>query len=970
MAQADMGGDDAEAIIVTGSRILRPELAYSNPVQSLSAVTIEQSGETNLTEFLLESPALVGSLSNGRNSGSNAGFQTVGLNLLNLRNLGTQRTLVLVNGRRHVNAFPGENSVDVNTIPNDLVERVDILTGGASAIYGADAVSGVVNFVLKRNFEGLRARGQIGLSERGDAGNRFGSLLFGKNFADGRGNITIAYEYNESDRFNERERAFSGNPADNFQLLQDPAQFPNNSANDIPGTPDRILFNNVSWADSARGGAVDIDLDGIPDFEGGGRIYDRGTPLSGSGGRAINSTSNTPTAGYFGDFAPYLERHNVNLLTSFEFSPALRLFTEAKFVRTRSETQSQPSFDFFTFLAPDNFFLQQRFGDQAPEGALISRDNFDLGVNTDRARRDTYRGVIGFDGTLTEGDNSGNLRYEISYVYGRADSTVFGSNNRITDRYFAALDAVAGPNGQPTCRINLPGQTIIDAENYAGVAQINGVPVTGAPLTFGAGECVPLNILGENVASQAALDFTFARTVTRARSQQHVVSGSVSGDLGFLFNLPGGPIGFAVGAEYRKESTSSTPDPLQQQGFFDGGSAILASGGSFDVREVFGEVNIPLLTNLPFAKNLSFGGAVRYSDYSTIGSTLTWKVDGTYSPIADITFRGTYSQAVRAPNITELFSPLQGTFQFLDDPCDPQFLAEGTGFRAANCQAQLTAAGLTPAQIANFSPATDAEQSTSQPGVQGGNPNLQEETARTWTAGVVLRPSFIPGLSFTADWYNIQIKDAINTPDVNEVFKFCVDAPTLDNNFCGNFTRAPGTGFINGFSVLAQNVAQFSTSGLEAQLNYRFSLSPSLGTFNLRLVGGYLDDLTFIAAIGGVPEQQRNRTFRPKYVGNMDLTWTNGSLAVNYGLAWQGKTQRYTDIQLRANPDISDPRYFLYKERWEHDIQLSYEVDKRFTFYGGVNNLTDQKPDVAATNGLPVGAAGRFFYIGAKLRVF
>ncbi|MEI6486861.1 MAG: TonB-dependent receptor [Sphingomonadales bacterium] len=960
---------DPEAIIVTGSRIVRPELSYSNPVQSLTAETLERSGDTNITDFLLDSPALVGSLSNGRNSGSNSSFQSVGLNLLNLRNLGTQRTLVLVNGRRHVNAFPGENSVDINTIPTDLIERVDILTGGASAIYGADAVSGVVNFVLKRKYEGLQARGQIGTSGHGDAGNRFASILAGKNFADGRGNITIAYEYNQSDRFNERERAFSGDPAHNFQLLQDPAQFPNGGPTDIPGKPDRILYNNVSWADSARGGAVDLNFDGIPDFQGDGRPYDRGTLLPGSGGRAVNSTSNTPTAGYFGDFAPYLERHIVNALASFEVSPALRLFAEGKYVRTLSETQVQPSFDFFTVLAPDNIFLQRRFGFAAPDGALINRDNFDLGVNTDRARRDTYRAVIGIDGTLTQGAGSGNLHYEMSYVYGRADSTVFGRNNRVTDRYFAALDAVAGPNGQPTCRINLPGETVIDPNNYAGVAAIGGVPVSGAPLTFRPGECVPLNILGEGVASQAAIDFAFVRTITRARSQQHVVSASLSGDLGFLFELPGGPIGFAVGAEYRKESTRSTPDPLQQAGYFDGGSAILPSGGAFSVKEVFGEINVPLLADLPFAKNLSFGGAVRYSDYSTIGSTLTWKVDGSWSPIADVTFRGTYGQAVRAPNITELFSPLQGTFQFLTDPCDPSVISEGTSYRAANCLAQLQAAGLTPAQIAAFSPATDAKQSTSQPGLQGGNPNLKEETAKTWTAGVVLRPRFVPGLSFTADWYNIKISNAINTPDVNDVFKFCVDAPTLDNVFCNSFSRAPGTGFIRNFRVLAQNVAQFTTSGLEMQLNWRVTPSASLGTFNLRAVAGYLDDLTFTAAAGGVPEQQRNRTFRPKWVANFDLTWLHGPLVINYGLAWQGKTQRYTDIQLRANPDISDPRYFLYKERWEHDIQVAYSIDKRFTLYGGINNFTDQKPDIAATNGLPVSAVGRYFYVGAKVNL-
>ncbi|WP_164155762.1 TonB-dependent receptor plug domain-containing protein [Sandarakinorhabdus rubra] len=952
-----------EMVIVTGSRIVRPEIAYSNPVQSLSAATIESSGDVNITEFLLDSPALVGSLSNQRNAGSNGFLGSVGLNLLDLRNLGTQRTLVLVNGRRHVNAYPGENSVDINTIPNDLIERVDILTGGASAVYGADAVTGVVNFVLKRNFEGLRARFQAGISELGDGGNRLGSIVVGKNFADGRGNVTVAYEYSKQDRLNERQRQALGNPSRNFQLLRDPADFP-----DSPSRFDRALFNNVSWADSAPNGAVDLDFDGLPDFEGGGRVYDRGQPLSGTGGRAINSTSNTPTAGYFGDLQPNLERHNVNILTSYEFSPAVRFYAEGKYVRTNAASLGQPSFDFFTLLADDNAYVNQRFGELAPFGALVSRDNFDMGIREDVASRDTYRAVVGFDGELSSGDRSGNLRYDVSYVYGRADATVKVSDNRVNDRYFAAIDAVVDPrNGQITCRINLPGQTTISGTNAELITDFGLPNYVGAPLSFRPGECVPLNILGQGVRSDAAQQFVFVDDIGSQRSQHHVLTAVLSGDLGFLFSLPGGPIGFAVGAEYRHESTSAVTSAFQQAGYYDGGAQILPSSGSFDVKEVFGEINVPLLADVPFAKNLSFGGAIRYSDYSTVGSTLTWKVDGTYAPIEDIAFRATYSNAVRAPNITELFSPLQGTFEFLDDPCDPTFIAEGTQFRAANCQAALQAAGLTPQQILDFSPATDAQQSTSQPGLVGGNPRLREETAKTWTAGVVLRPRFIPGLSITADWYDIKLTNAINTPDVNEVFKLCVDSPTLDNAFCDSFERAPGTGFIQNFVVSAQNVAAFTTSGLEVSLNYTLRPKWKHGIFNLRMVGGYLNDLTFVATVGGVPEQQRNRTYRPNYVGNLDLTWQNGPLSINYGLAWQGKTQRFTTIQLNAQPDLVDPKYFFYKERWEHDISASFDVDDKFTLYGGVNNFTNQQPDLAAN--IPVNAIGRFFFIGAKVKL-
>ena len=300
-----------------------------------------------------------------------------------------------------------------------LIEGIDILTGGVSAIYGADGVTGVVNFRLKRNFEGLLAHFQSGISERGDAGNRFGSVVFGQNFDQGRGNVTIAYEYNASDRLNQRDRDYLGDRFANLQLLRniDNPTLPDGT-NNLKLPYDKI-YSNVSWSDSAPNGAVDIgkfdpvtgttSFQGVPNFDGNGRPYDRGIPIPGSGGRAYNSTSNTQTAGYFGDIEPQLERHNVNLLTHYEFSPAFKVFAEGKFVHINAFTLVQPSFDFGTFLAPDNYYLQQRFGAAAPIGALVSRDNFDFGVNTQTAKRETYRGVIGASGTLTEGERSGNL---------------------------------------------------------------------------------------------------------------------------------------------------------------------------------------------------------------------------------------------------------------------------------------------------------------------------------------------------------------------------------------------------------------------------------------------------------------------------------------------------------------------------------------------------------------------------------
>lgn len=936
-----------DIVVITGSRIARPETSSPNPVTSFSAATLEQSGRTNLTDFLVQNPALIGSTTSADQSGSTGGFGATGTNLLNLRNLGTDRTLVLVDGRRHVAGLPGSASVDINTIPKDLLERVDVQTGGASAIYGADGVSGVVNFILKRNFEGIRVRGQAGISEDGDAGNRFASITVGKNFADGRGNVALSYEFTDDDRLNSFDRARGGDPLATFSLVRNPDDFP-----DSPTVYDRILLNNLRYADSSRDGAVDLNLDGIPDFTGTGAVYDRGRLLPSSGGLTQGGSS-TPIAGYQGDLQPQNRVHNVNVISSFEFSDAFRVYAQGKYARTESFSVAQPSFDFFTYLAPDNAYLIERFGAAgAANGALLSRDNFDLGVRGESTERETWRGVIGAEGRIT-----GNARYDLSYTYGQTSSTFLSTNYRLADRYFAALDAVRDPvSGQIVCRSTITGGNI-DPNNFDGPA---------TTFTPGAGSaCRPLNLLGENVASQAALDFINVDLLNSYKVQQHVVSGSISGDFGALFELPGGPVGFAIGAEYRKEISDFVSDPFLQRGELADIAQIAPERGSFDVKEVFAELRAPLLSDLPFAHTLEFNAAVRLSDYSTVGNTSTWAFSGIYAPVRDLRIRGTYSQAVRAPNITELFAPTNGTFSFIDDPCDPTNLPEGTSFRAANCTATLAAAGLTPAQIAAFNPVSDPTATVSLPGRVGGNPNLAEETARTWTAGIVLQPSFLRGLTITADWYDIRLENAVRTATAQEIVDLCVDQPTLDNVYCQSVTRSGTTGYVSDYLVGPQNVAAFETAGLDMSINYAFDAG-KIGRFNVRLQGNYLDKLTFVPTPGADVENSKFTDFVPEYSGNFDLTWTNGPVTLNYGLTYFSKTRRYTEDQLRANPDIADPQYFWYREKWEHDLQASFAVNDRFGFYFGVNNLTDEKGDVARI-AYPYSEIGRYFYAGARI---
>jgi iron complex outermembrane recepter protein len=384
------------------------------------------------------------------------------------------------------------------------------------------------------------------------------------------------------------------------------------------------------------------------------------------------------------------------------------------------------------------------------------------------------------------------------------------------------------------------------------------------------------------------------------------------------------------------------------------------------------------LADVPFAKLLSASAAIRISDYSTVGTTTTWKFDGIYAPIDDIRFRGSYSQAVRAPNIGELFQPQSGTFAFVADPCDVIRLNDGAATRAANCSAILSALGLTPAQIAAFSPSTDAQNTTSRRGLSGGNPDLTEETAKTWTAGVVLRPSFIPGLTASFDWYDITIRGAVNTPTATELAELCVDQPTIDNRFCQNIFRAPNTGFVLGdgndpqqrigFIVGPENVARFKTSGADFGVSYTFSPSDKLGKIGLSLTGGYLDKISFVPSIGAEVDDDTLEAYNPRWRGTAGIEWKIDQLSLNYGVTYWSKTRRFTTEQLAANPDLSDPKFFFYKERWEHDFQAAFELDNGFEFYGGVNNIFDQKPTFDQLS-YPVSGLGRYFYMGAKVKL-
>ncbi len=928
-AEPEAGAEPSTEIVVTGSRIARPDFAEPNPVVSFGAADIQQSGNTNVTNFLQRVPALTNSLDSTRTAGrsqADGSFGQVGLNLLDLRGLGPNRTLVLVNGRRHVAGQPDTAAVDINAIPTDLIERVDVLTGAASAVYGADGVSGVVNFVLKRDFDGVAARAQAGVSDRGDAANRFASLIAGRNFADGRGNLTLAYEYNADQPLgNDDRRYLSGAERQYFVNLDgyDPTR---------PGSYKVGPVGDLRYPYGSNQGYIAI---GDQLYRGDGALY---TP-----GRFLQNDSfsvggdDTPVAGYVGDILPRTRRHAVNALTHFDASDAFKVSLEGKFVQSTVTSFSGYGGNYPAIIALDNPFIPATILAAAQDAGLsaieVSRNNFDIPRRGERDRRRTWRGVVDVSGQVSD-----HASYDVSYTYGRTDVRATKLNDRLNDRFLAALDAVRDPvTGRAVCR-------------------------SGA-----ASGCQPINIFGGNTVDPAALDYFLATPTSDARLTQHVVNAVLTGDFGQFLTLPGGPVQFAAGGEYRRESSRFRPDQaLLDNLFYQYDEYIIPtpSSGRFDVWEAFGELNAPILKDLPFAHLLSVGAAGRVSDYSTVGTTRTYQFNAIYAPIRDISIRGSYGRSVRAPNIGEIFRPLTGTSNYFVDPCYVANRSLGTQYRAANCAALIAGFGGNPA---TFTAASNPNATIFIPGSVEGNPDLRAEVARTWTAGTVLRPSFVPGLSVALDWYDIRIRNAIINPDPNGYAVACVDQPTLDNVFCGQIAREQGTGFITGYAISYQNVAVFRTAGAELNISYRFATAHA-GTFDVRFVGGYLNRLEQVATPGAVVENNVDQIFRPKYNFTFSPTWINGPLTLSYNLRWQDGVRRFSRNDSDNTPNLVDPRYFRYKELWQHDLQAQVAVGDDFSLYGGVNNLTGQKPDIGIETNVPISPVGRFLYLGAKLR--
>ena len=970
--QSAASSQPIEELIVTGTRIGQPDFVFSNPVVSIDADSTVASGQLNLTSFLTEFPALTGSLDSFDSGGSEAFVGGAGINLLDLRNLGIDRTLVLVDGRRHVGTLSESTAVDIGTIPLDLIERIDILTGGASAIYGADGVTGVVNFIMKKDFEGFTVRAQSSVPSESGASKNYLGLTWGSNFGDDdKGNIAVAAEFSSEEELQGFARDYNGERPGIYTRFQrnpaDTADPPVGDGDiDDPAVPDRIPLERSGFGDTSRCGGVyasflnwpspDYNCDGSPWDIGdrpqqsvGGEPEFPILPFYQTGGDA------TPQDDYIGHSTvlPEIDRTAVNVFLNYDFGERAQFFSEIKYVQSDVFNLGQPSFDFYLFLEPDNPFIPAALQAEAAAngGLYMSRDNFDLGVRGDDIERQTLRSVVGVNGDMEWAS------YEVSLVYGKSEVTADQLNNRFNDRFYAALDVIDNA-GVPDCRVNVdPDATPVDFPD----------PISYSPAS---GECVPLNLFGEGVASQAAVDWVMQTTTAVDEIEQKVLSGFLTGD---WVDLPGGAIGWAVGAEYREESSRSIPDEFDSSGATFG-NEILPNFGEFDVAELCGELRLPVLSGRTGAEELSIEVAYRASDYSSIGSTATWKVGGLWAPLPWVTFRSTVAEAVRAPNIGEAFGAENQRFEFITDPCDVGELPSGTQFRQANCTEILNALGVDPNTFVD-------PNSASIGGVSSGNANIREETADTTTYGVVLTPAFADNLTFAIDYYDIELTDAIQLISPEEIAQRCVDAPSLANEFCPLIEREPGSGAISFFSLVPVNIAAISTQGYDFTLNYL--LAPAAagrdpGVFNFRLIANKLRKLDFLPSPGGIidddvgegPSTSFAEQPVPEWQASFDMTWDRGPWTVNYGLQWFDATQRISNRRLFGDADLpgGDPDYIgsqwhYFERKLTQDVHLRYRMQNSFSLYGGINNLTDEKNAIDEISH-PVSPVGRTYYLG------
>ncbi|HEV2818478.1 MAG TPA: TonB-dependent receptor [Allosphingosinicella sp.] len=987
---AEGAAADEEVITITGSRIPQPNLTATSPVTVVNSAEVRTTGTVRAEDLLNSLPQVFAGQSSTVSNGAS------GTATLNLRGLGSQRTLVLVNGRRLVPGDPNSSAADINVIPGMMIQRVDVLTGGASSVYGSDAVAGVVNFIMDTNFTGVRLDSQYSFFQHDNSGTRASILAalnapnraygyptgvvadggtwdanvaIGAAFDDNRGHVVAYAGYRRTNAVTQARRAYSACALTARTAAQIAAG---------PGT----------------GGAL-----GTTDFTCGGSA----TSANGTFFTNVGTFQVGPNRTFIPGSTPYNfaptnyyqrpdERYTLGAFANYEISDSLRPYLEVMFMDDRTVAQIAPSGDFGnTFLIncdnpllsaqqraivcqpgnliaadgstvnanrgpgvpppPPAVFIDPTTGTPYNQALLqILRRNVEGGGRRDDLQHTSYRLVVGMNGQLNDA-----WSYDMYYQFGQTNFAETYTNDFSVRRLGLALD-------------------VIDDPRTAGVDPICRAVLAGTDTS-----CVPWDVFALNAVSPNALTYLQTPGLQRGVTQQSIANAALTGDLGswgIKFPWANNGVGIALGVEYRRETLELLVDQafstLPSSDLAGQGAPTLPVAGDFDVKEAFVEVRIPIVEE-NFIYNLSLEGGYRYSDYG-IGSrsisTDTYKVAIDFAPIRDIRFRATYNRAVRAPNIQELFAPQRVVLDGSTDPCAG---AAPTASLAA-CQAM----GVSAAQYGTIQPNPASQYN----GLIGGNPNLDPEVADTYTVGIVLQPSFIPRLAITVDWFDITLDGAIQGVGADEILDQC--RLTLNPVFCGLVHRdqfgslwRTGNGFVSDLSI---NIGSLKTRGIDVQASYSMELG-GLGNLSASFVGTWLDRLITdngitsrecvaqFGAICGTPNPEWRHTLHLNYVHpsgiGLATRWRYFSGVDNDGSSVSGGQIRPGDAR------IPSQQYF--------DLTLTARIGDHYNFRLGVNNIFDRDPPIVGSNACPAGicngntytqvydALGRYIFAGITL---
>lgn len=935
-AQPAPAAAEPEEIIVTGSRIKRADLVANSPVAIIDAEELSLTQTVNVEDVIREMPQAVPGFSPGVNNG-NPGVATV-----NLRNLGDERTLVLVNGRRFI-GYDSEGVVDLNNIPASLLERVDIVTGGQSAVYGSDAIAGVVNFILKDDFEGVQFDVDYANALRGGEPTKSISATVGGNFADERGNATLHATWTNRSAILQGDRAFSeraiSTATGNFGGSSTDT---NGNFLCVPGCRFTGSFGPQTFVGFASAN---------------GNLQPRGT-------RRFNYNP-------FNYLQVPEDRYQLTGLVHYDLAEWATFYAQMHFAQTQVNTQIAPSGTFFSnFEVPfDSIYLNaqsrqvlfDRNGDGIFDPAFDSNGNLSVGAGDvvtlgygrrtievgpriTNNRTQSYQLLGGFRGDLPFWEG---WSYDFSAQHGRTElSRVFQND--------------------------LSGQRIQDVLNSSSPTINPGAVEGGACHASASPGCVVGSLFGDGSLSAATAAFIALQVNEEIYTEMDLVHFDVGGELGDAFKIPGAsPIGVSIGAEWRRQSSESHPDdcystPDCSIGFGSTASVI----GEYNVKEFFAEVRVPLLEDAAFFESLIFEGAYRYADYSTSGSANAWKVGGEWAPgesagLSGLRLRVNYQEAVRAPNIGELFSPVTpGLDNANGDPCAG--LAEqnnGTPLPISQALRNQCVATGAPAIAFTPDPLRPGFFITTVPDViagqiniiSGGNVALKEEQSNTLTVGGVYQPEWLEGLMLTLDWYRVEIKNAIGLLNAQTVLDACYGSGQLCNlvdrsSINGGLVGGPDNGLI----TTQQNIAQLKVAGVDFGIDYGLDLG-NMGRVDINLVGTRVITYQFqtdpISPIniceglyGVVCDGVGGGGPNPKVKFNQRTTWYIGDF--NLGYRWRFINAVDIDdpgAAIARHASISSTHYVDFVVGWS---PTSIEMLKGFEFQLGIENIFDENPPI------------------------